>query len=98
MQRTFAFTLIAAGFLLAACETAAPPMAGTAAGTAPDTTIGAAARERAGGGCPPTTAGMPQVVTRGDGPHVLRTTPGAGTAGAQVAQAIPPGGTADSCP
>ena len=83
--------------ILAACE--APrtePAPGTAAGAAPESQAEAAARASAGSACPATTQGMARLATRGDGPVVLRSGPGAGTA-ARSSVTLPPGGS-DGCP
>lgn len=81
--------------VLAACANSNPPMAGTAAGTTPDTGQEGAARDQAGQGCPPTSQGLPRLATRGEGPTVLRSGTARGSAGRGTAQQMPP---VDSCP
>lgn len=91
---TFALGLLA---VLAACQ--APrtePAPGTAAGSAPESQAEAAARASAGSACPATTQGLARLATRGDGPVVLRSGPGAGST-ARPGVTLPAGGS-DGCP
>ncbi|MFC7692358.1 hypothetical protein ACFQY5_25075 [Paeniroseomonas aquatica] len=72
-------------------------MEGSVAGSAADP-LSTAARERAGAGCPATSAGMPVIAgTKGDEPLIVRTSPGRGSAGQTGIYAIPPGGEANGC-
>ncbi len=89
--------ILAAASALVACQAErTPPAPGTAAGSAPESQLEAAARASAGAGCPVTTQGPARIVTRGEGPVVLHTGPGAGSA-AQPNVVLPAGGT-DGCP
>jgi hypothetical protein len=106
MKTHAAIALLAIGSTLAACTAAppaaprtAPPMAGTAEGSCPDSTLSAAARERAGAGCVvPTTQGMPAIVACEDGPQVAYSGRARGTLGDPNARRVEPGGRGDqSC-
>jgi hypothetical protein len=98
MSLRLATVLLAAGVALAACQppqTARTSPSGTASGV--DAPLSAAANQQAGQGCPATTQGMPQLATRGEGPVVLRTSPGVGGAGRPGVAVAPGTTTTDHC-
>ena len=82
---------------IAACgQPSNPTMAGSSQGAAPDNTLAGAAGDIAGGGCVPTSQGLPRLATVGDGPVVLRAGQPVGTVARGPVQQPPQEG--GSCP
>lgn len=75
----------------------AAPAAPPSVGAGVDTPISAEANRAAGQGCPATSAGMPRLVTRGEGPVVMHSGSGAGQAGRSDVTIVPGTTTTDHC-